>query len=355
MSSALLVQPTRFFMNDSKESNPFAKPLREVSTMTESMDTGKVCNLVGDMETALRKYGVEARTVQLIHEKKHTQYVYEMKGEAVLAGHTMSMHNFVDDAGVITRRLVILYPVCPFRQEEFGKKQVEAPLNADESDTEIVDLRGFQRSGKYLEGLASLVFSADGKFVYMARSGHSDEDVLDVLCSPENLNIPPENRFVFDAFIPTPTGSTRIPYTNMLGWCGWGISAWCLDFIKFDDPDEQERFYSHLEKEYEVVVELTPNEIFGFAAAAFEVTSPTGECTLLISEKGRSSLCGANMKALRNWYGPNIAGIYSEVLERRCGVSFVSAIIASKTHGPVPPNSAQESTLSILKIPGSTR
>lgn len=354
MSSVLFVEPMRFFTNTKAGVNPFCRPMKDVSATTESLDTGKICTLISEISDKLKVRGIDASTVNLNLEKKCTHFIYEGKGEAVLAGHTMSVHNFTDEKGTIVRRMVVLYPVSPFRQGEFAKKQVEQPIQHDSSDVEIVDLRGFESTNQFLEGTASLVFSADGRFVYMARSSHSDEQVLDVLCSPENLNIPPENRFVFDAFVPTKNGPVRVEHTNVLGWCGWGISAWCLDFIKFEDPSEQERFYTHLEEEYEVVVELTPQESLAFAGTAFEVTSPRGECTLFLPETARKGLSSANMKAIKKWYGPNMIPIYAEALERRCGTGAGSMMILSKTHGPVPPSLNQKSTLRVIGVPGST-
>eukprot|EP00796_Vickermania_ingenoplastis_P004359 gene4359-3170_t len=342
MSSVLFVEPMRFFANKKAARNPFCRPMKDVSATTESMDTGKVCTLLVELGEKLEKRGVASRKVVLSAEKK---------GEAVLAGHTMSVHNFTDDQGNIVRRLVVLYPVSPFRQEELAKKQVDQPLSADESEVEIVDLRGFQKSNQFLEGTASVVFSADGRFVYMARSARSSEAVLDVLCSEENLNIPKENRFVFDAAVPTKDGDVPVEFTNVLGWCGNGICAWCLDFIRFDDPEEQERFYSHLEQEYEVVVELTPEETLAFAGTAFEVTSPNGDSALFLPETAKKALSLNSNKAIKKWYGNSIVPVYSEVLERRCGTGVPSVMVLSQTHGPRVPAANQKSTLAVLGIP----
>lgn len=354
MSSALFVHPYRFFSNPKGYPNPLRSNITNVSATVESLDTNNICNLVCEISDKLISHGIDSKISSLKIEKKCNRYLYEAKGEAVLAAHTMSVHNFVDEHGIITRRMVVLYPCSPFRQNELAKKQVEGPLLQDESDVEIVDLRGFEKSNLFLEGTASLVFSACGKYVYMVRSSHSSEKVLDVLCSPENLNIPPENRFVFDASIPCKTGSVKVEFTNVLGWCGWGICAWCLDLMKFDSPQEQERFYSHLENSYEVVVELTPKEVLNFAGTAFEVTSPRGHCTLFLPETARKALSIENHKAITAWYGENVTQVFAETLERRCGTGVPSLMIASKTHGSVPPNPNQTSTLAVLNIPAST-
>lgn len=354
MSSALFVSPLRFFSNPKAHPNPLRSNVTHVSATVEALDTNNVCSLIAEISDKLIANGIDAKSSALKMEKKCISYIYEAKGEAVLAAHTMSFHNFVDENGTITRRLVVLYPCSPFRQEELPKKQIEEPLLRDESDVEIVDLRGFEKSNRFLEGTASLVFSACGKYVYMARSSRSNEEVLDVLCSPENLNIPPENRFVFEASLPAKNGFARAEFTNVLGWCGWGICAWCLDYLRFDTPEEQERFYTHLETSYEVVVELTPRELMSFAGTAFEVTSPDGRCTLFLPETARKGFSIDNYKALKAWYGDKIIPVFTEVLERRCGCGIPSIMIASKTHGSVPPNSNQVSTLRLLGIPAST-
>lgn len=354
MSSALFVVPLSVFTNPKGARNPFRRPLKEVSASHESLDTGKLCTLQEELKEKLQKRGVDARSIVLSMEKKCTHYLYSGKGEAFLASNSMSIHDFTDEEGNIARRMLVLYPMTPFRQGELAKKQVETAINNDTSEVEIVDLRGFESSQQYLEGTASLIFSADGRFVYMARSARSSEAVLDVLCNEENLNIPPENRFIFDAVVPSKSGDVPVELTNVLGWCGRGICSWCLDFIKFDDPAEQERFYSHLESEYEVVVELSPEEALAFGGSAFEVTDNQQKHSLFISERGLKSLSMANAKALKKWYGSSLVPVYSEVVERRFGTGASNLAILSITHGPAVPHANQPSTLARLRIPQST-
>ncbi|CAD2214856.1 hypothetical protein AGDE_08315 [Angomonas deanei] len=355
MSSILFIEPIACALSSKAKCSPLVVSTRVSSTQMDN-DKSQLCSLI---ETAgqllMANHNIYSHTVRLNHESKAHKRLYEDKGEAAFARSSISFHDFTDEEGNIVRRMVVLYPITPGRQGELSVRQLLAPLEeaAEEEGNalELVDLRGFQETGQYLEGMASVVLSADGRFAYMSLSARSDEEVFDILCEEENFNIPPENRFVFSSevpllvkndyneIVPDLNKMEALPHTNVLGWVGKGICAWALDNLVFESEEEQERFFRHLETEYEVVLELNEAELRAFAGDAVELACPDGGRILVLSETSKAALTREHLRALEEWYGAeNIVTFYGTVVERRFGASLPSCMAVSNTHGPVPPN-----------------
>lgn len=351
MSFALFVEPVFFGADPKGTDQPMIKA-KTVSASQNEADRVQVCNLVDEFKQKLEGLNVPSCLVQLCREPKNFQYLYAAKGEAMLVSQNVSFHNFTDDEGKVTRRLMVLYPVNPYRQDELPKKRILDKIKHADEDVpvEIVDLRPFQGQKKYLEGTSSLVFSHDGKYVYMTRSGRSSEEVLEVLCSEENLNIPPCNRFIFDTAYPGT--STPITHTNSVCFVGKDIAAFALPFIKFESDDAKEAFYDHLENSYKCVLYLNEAESKNFAANAVEVTSQAcGQAKLFISETAYKALSMKNQQKLVKFYGKaNIIQLYGEVLERRFGTSVASCVAISRTVGEVAPLPCEKNILDLLNI-----
>lgn len=315
-----------------------------VSTAQAGADEAQAFSLLRDIADRVSHEGVPTEIIHLRREPKCYVHDYEGKGDAIFPNNYISFHNFTDERGVITRRLVILYPMSTYRQGELPKRQVlEKLLKFSETrpDVEILDLRSYEQQNMFLEGTGALVFSHDGRFVYMARSGRSSEKLLAHICQPQYLNIPPENRFVFDCALPRPDGSGADPvyHTNVLGWCGKGICAWCVEAIKFPTEEERNRFHDHLLSEYEIVMPLSPHEVRFFAGNTFEFATnkyKSGHRFLCMSEAARDALEEEHLAALRKRYGKNMFHFYAEAVERRTGGSVRCLLGASITHGPVP-------------------
>ncbi|KPI86739.1 hypothetical protein ABL78_4209 [Leptomonas seymouri] len=354
MSSIVLVSPITFGPDPKTKGNALISSMN-VSCAQADMDRSQVCTLVDELEDFFSN-GCGIRTV-VIHqsrEPKHSRRLLQEKGGSVCVAESLSFHNIVDTDGVIQRRIVVFYPMSPLRRGELAQKQVIERIKnfAESSDAvELIDLRGYESEGKYLEGSGSLVFSPGCRYVYMAVSQHSDPDVLDTLCSPENLNIHPEKRFLLRAM-------DGLPHTNVLGWCGTGICAWCIVNLGFATEGDEVAFFDHLFACYSRVLELSEAEMLSFGGCAVEVpTQPVGadahsvQYALVLSESALAALSPKNHAMLVDWYGAsNIHTFYGEVLERRLGTSLPSCMAASYTHGPRQPMTTQESTCDVLHL-----
>lgn len=358
MSFVLFVEPIMFGADPRIQDNKFIVAA-EVSEAEAQKDQRLAEELLRDQRTRISRHGVQAMVLRLRDEPNpHAQY--GSKGDAIFPNNSISFHNFTDAEGKITRRLVILYPMSTYRRGELPKAQLIDKLEAaaEEGLIELVDLRGFEEAGRCLEGTGALNFSADGRYVYMSRSGRTDDEVLDIVCAPENLNIPPERRFVFSSSIPSSRRAEEdvIYHTNIVGWCGRGVCAWGLEFMHFDSDAGAERFYNHLEQAYQLVLQLNEEEVKGFAGNSIEhilnYEDGTEVHVLCMSETAERALQEEHYQALAEWYGgrENLLSFYGEVLERRTGGSIRCTQAASVTHGDTVPAEGEKTILEVCGI-----
>ncbi|ESL05372.1 hypothetical protein TRSC58_06981 [Trypanosoma rangeli SC58] len=208
--------------------------------------------------------------------------------------------------------------------------------------------------------MGAMNFSYNGEFVYMALSLRSNEEVLDVVCSPEYLNIPKEKRFVFTAVVPRfaenghKIGEDVVHHTNLIGWCGKGICAWGLEFLRFPSEEKKNAFYEHLEERYKKILNLNAEEIRAFAGNACEISVSTDEGerhVLCISNLAINTLRDRNLKILKEWYGQDkIFIFYGETLERRAGTSVGGLICRPVTHGEVLPARGHVTALEVARV-----
>lgn len=354
MSSVVLVEPIAFGPDPQTKERKLIQSMN-VSNAQADMDRAQVCALVTELGAFFANdCGIHTVVIHQAREPKQYRAPLEEKGQSVCVADSLSFHNFVDTDGVIQRRIVVFYPVSPLRRGELARKQLLNQITTvaeASAAVELVDLRGYEAENKFLEGSGSLVFSPGGRFVYMAVSSRSHPEVLATLCSPENLNIPPQNRFLLRS-------KDGLPHTNVLGWCGAGICAWCIDNLVFDSEDDEVAFYDHLSQSYTCVLELSEKEMYGFAGSAVEVpvqpldaSAGAAHYALVISETALAALAPKNRAMLDDWYDvDNIHTFYGEVLERRCGTSLPSCIAAAYTHGSRPPQPTQQSTCALLHL-----
>lgn len=354
--SILLIEPIKFGSSINIKDNSFASTV-SVSTSQNETDHCQALHVLSDLRERLREHHCSVHLVRLACEKKRDT-LYKDKGDAIFPNNYISLHNFVDAEGNITRRVAILYPMSTYRQNELADDQILHRLEKASSDgtIQLVDLRSYQSEGRCLEGTGAINFSHDGRFAYMSRSQRTDSEIFDIVCSPENLNIPAENRFCFTSAVPKPDRSENLVYhTNVVGWCGKGICAWGLDCIRFDSEEERLRFHRHLEQEYTCLIRLSQAEIESFAGNSLEIATRDSESkehrVLCMSKTAFDGLSRKNRQSLEGWYGArNLLSFYGDTIERRTGGSIRCLMCSEIAHGPSIPASNQTTLLDAAGI-----
>ncbi|KAF5224317.1 putative amidinotransferase [Trypanosoma cruzi] len=365
--ATLMMLQSRFFGSKKRIHDNKFITVTEVSENQAHQDNCLVIDLQRKIEERLLN-DAKAKVIYLnLNEEPRTmRSAYENKVGALFVNDSISVHHFTDARGRITRRLIFLYPMSKLRRGELPKvqllKKLDKTVKSEEpSGLELVDLRDFESHDLCLEGMGAMNFSYNGEFVYMALSDRSSEKLLDVVCSPENLNIPKEKRFVFTAVLPRFSGENKrcvgedvVHHTNLIGWCGKGICAWGLNFLRFSSEEKKQAFFEHLEATYKKIINLSAEEIRAFAGNACEIALSSEEeerHVLCISNEALNSLHHRNYQILEEWYGrENIFVFYAETLERRSGTSISSLISCPVTHGEVLPAPGEVTALEVAHV-----
>ncbi|KAK7198335.1 Amidinotransferase [Novymonas esmeraldas] len=356
MSSVVLVQPVVFGSDPKITDNSFMIA-ENITDAKQQRDESAAFQTLRDLRQRITEHGMQARIIRNCDEST-AQTNYVLRGDAIFPNNYISFHNFTDSEGRITRRLVILYPMSLYRQKELAEEQIAQKLEAAAAagKIELLDLRSYEEEGRCLEGTGALNFSPDGRYVYMSRSGRSDDEILDVICSEQYLNIPKENRFLFTSAVPRVDGGKDVVYhTNVIGWCGKGIAVWAMDLLTFDTEEEKAAFRQHLEREYDRLIDLSADDIRAFAGNAFELATrkPDGSehHFVCMSATAYNGMSEKNRKALDSWYGEeNVCSFAAETVERRTGGSIRCMLGASILHGTVLPRLGEASALDIAGI-----
>jgi hypothetical protein len=257
--------------------------------------------------------------------------------DAIFPNNSLSFHVTTrgDGAPLLT---AYLYPMSTGRRSEVPPELLKALTTMAvqmPNDFRLMDLRAFQDldvaasagistegapTGLVLEGTGVLVFSHDASALYMGRSQRAHEALLEHISSsgPNAPLQPPQLREVH-SFTATDRNGRLVYHTNVVGWCGVRVAAWCMEAMKFDyesaeiNPKQSQtgvRFYSN-RHDFEAsfaargvrLLALSFDEMDGFAGNALELFDGTGKPILTLSGAAWANLSAPNRAALLEAYG----------------------------------------------------
>jgi len=325
-SLVVLVRPTAFFANPATMlDNHFQK-------QGDDMDAESAAAKAE--HTALgRQLQAKGVTVGMIANEFDGMH----RPDAIFPNNSFSFHVTprADGAPLLT---AYLYPMSTGRRSEIPPELLKALTTIAmqmPNDFRLIDLRPFQdlevvaaaginaestSNGLVLEGTGVLVFSHDASAVYMGRSQRAHESLLEHIASsgPNAPLQPPQLREVH-SFSATDRNGRLVYHTNVVGWNGVRIAAWCMDALKFDhdgaelQPKQTQtgvRFYSN-RHDFEAsfssrgvrLLSLSFDEMDGFAGNALELFDGAGKPILTLSGAAWASLSAPNKMALLEAYG----------------------------------------------------
>lgn len=162
-----------------------------------------------------------------------------------------------------------------------------------------IDLTGYEKQNKFLEGTGSVVFDYVNRIAYASRSPRTDETVLNELA----------NRLGFKAIVFDAVDEQGQPvyHTNVVMCIGTRFVVLCLDAIPADR--DQERLLESFAASGHKVIAISFAQMKQFAGNMFEVMSRSGETFVLLSQRAYHSLLPGQLDALSRFAEPLPIGI----------------------------------------------
>ncbi|MBO4558064.1 MAG: lipid-A-disaccharide synthase N-terminal domain-containing protein [Bacteroidales bacterium] len=184
---------------------------------------------------------------------------------------------------------LVLYPMfAPNRRSERTPEAIEAIKKA--ADTRrVIDLTGWEKKKKFLEGTGSMVLDRKNRIAYACRSPRTSKPVLDEFCLKMGF-IP----CLFDA---KDRDGNPIYHTNVIMSIGDDFAVVCRDVVV--SLPEYTELVGRLSSAGKRVVEITYEQMMQFACNILEVENIRGEKFVVMSETALGSLRQDQIAAIK--------------------------------------------------------
>ncbi|ATG43474.1 putative protein in bacteria [Phaeobacter piscinae] len=157
---------------------------------------------------------------------------------------------------------VAVYPMYAANRRKERRWNVIELLKRDYRVQDVIDYSGLEQDGLALEGTGAMVLDHIGRIAYTVKSNRADPVLLERFCT--HFNFEP---MVFEA---RDAQGRDVYHTNVLMGIGTDYALICLDMIT--DPTRRAEVAARLEETGRRVIDLTPEQIAGFAGNALELT-----------------------------------------------------------------------------------
>jgi hypothetical protein len=185
-------------------------------------------------------------------------------------------------------QMAVLYPMyAPNRRLE-RKKSVFRVIQEHAPRIRWIDMSPRERENRFLEGTGSMVFDRENRRAYACRSPRTDEGLFRDVC--ETLDY---RAVFFDAS----DKGTPVYHTNVLMCMAREYVVICLEAV----PAEEERhmLLDLFQEDNKKVVEITRDQMNGFAGNMFQVFSRDNEPFLIMSHRAYKALTPIQRSTLR--------------------------------------------------------
>lgn len=157
---------------------------------------------------------------------------------------------------------VAVYPMYAENRRKERRWDVIELLKRDYRVQDVIDYSGLEQDGLSLEGTGAMVLDHIGRIAYTVKSNRADPVLLERFCT--HFNFEP---MVFEA---KDDAGRDVYHTNVLMGIGTEYALICLDMIV--DAARRAEVAARLEETGRQVIDLTPEQIAGFAGNALELT-----------------------------------------------------------------------------------
>ncbi|MDP9197757.1 MAG: arginine deiminase-related protein [Pseudomonadota bacterium] len=184
---------------------------------------------------------------------------------------------------------VVLYPMmAPSRRAERREEVLAALRAAGFRTARTVDLSGWEAHGEFLEGTGSLVLDRCHRTAYACRSPRTTSGAL--------ADFAGRLRYRVIAFDATGPGGEPAYHTNVLMAIGEDFAVICAEAVT--DEVEREQLLSELALAGHEPLEISREEMHGFAGNLLALRARDGSQVIAMSDGAWKSLAPASHRAL---------------------------------------------------------
>jgi len=179
-----------------------------------------------------------------------------------------------------TGTAIVVYPMAtPNRRDEIRVDLLESTLRHSGIDlSEVIDLSGYARQGKALEGTGAMVFDRIHKVAFVSLSPRADRAVLEAFCA--RLGYRPVIFHSYDR-------NALIYHTNVMMSVGADFAVICSESIK--DPNEKQMVLDELKGLGKRIVEISPAQMGRMCGNVLELRTTDGKPVIIMSETAHAA------------------------------------------------------------------
>ena len=261
-NNILLIRPASFGFNSQTEtSNTFQKQI--AASETDIMEKARA-------EFDAVAVQLKSKGINVIVFEDHE---FPAKPDAVFPNNWISFH---------PDGTVILYPMQSCNRRPERRKDIIDTLGKEFFISRILDLTGYEKENKFLEGTGSIVFDHIHKLAYACLSPRTDKDLFEQICS--HLHYKP----VY--FRATSKEGKEIYHTNVMMCMGEKFAVLCLDAIT--NEAEKAHVIQQVTLTGRTLISISFTQMENFAGNMLELKAPGKKSFLALSQSAMNNLTG---------------------------------------------------------------
>ncbi|MBI1768907.1 MAG: amidinotransferase [Bacteroidetes bacterium] len=205
-----------------------------------------------------------------------------IKPDAIFPNNWISLH---------TNGTMVLYPMCtPNRRLERRQDIIES-LRKKFKVTSTIDLTGYEKENRFLEGTGSVVFDHENKIAYACLSPRTDKKLFIELC--QRLSYKPIYFSSLDQ------KGKEIYHTNVMMCIGDKFAVICLDSIS--DLTERKSVIESFAKTSHELIDISYEQMNRFAGNMLMLKTNSNSSILAMSESAYESLNNDQRKRIEKY------------------------------------------------------
>ncbi|NLO69855.1 MAG: amidinotransferase [Porphyromonadaceae bacterium] len=190
---------------------------------------------------------------------------------------------------------IIFYPM--FAENRRLERRMDILLEVErklDRKFHFTDYSMFEKENIFLEGTGSIVPDRKNRIAYASISPRTDKNLFLKFCSEQNFR-----PVFFNAFQPVNGEQLPIFHTNVIMCVADRYAVVCLEVI----PDDKERkmLQNELENSGKEIVEITIEQMNGFAGNMLQLINAKEEKLLVMSLSAYNSLTDSQIERLKNF------------------------------------------------------